>query len=51
MMESSYWFDEASKYRERAFMSKDPEERREFLELAEVCADFAAGIEERATAG
>jgi hypothetical protein len=51
MMESSYWFDEAFKYRERALMSEDPEERREFLELAEVCAEFAVGVEERATAG
>ena len=39
MMECSYWFDEAFKYRERALSSEDAEERREFLELAEICAD------------
>lgn len=51
MMESSYWFDESFKYRERALLSEDAEERRELLELAEICAEFAAGVEERATAG
>jgi hypothetical protein len=51
MMESSYWFDEAFKYRERALISEDPDEQRELLELAQVCAEFAVGIEERATGG
>jgi hypothetical protein len=51
MMESSYWFDEAFRYRERALMSEDPDEQRELLELAQVCSEFAAGVEERATGG
>jgi hypothetical protein len=51
MMESSYWFDEAFKYRERALVSEDPDEQRELFELAQVCAEFAAGVEERATGG
>jgi hypothetical protein len=51
MMESSYWFEEASKYKEQARASEDPAEQHEFLELAEICIDFASRVEERATGG
>jgi hypothetical protein len=51
MMEFAYWFDEAVKYREQAQATADPGEQREFLELAEVCVDFANRLEERATGG
>ena len=51
MMESSFWFEEASKYEEQARASEDPHEQREFLELAQVCIEFASRVEERATGG
>lgn len=51
MIEWSYWYDEAVKYRERALAAEDPGEQRELFELAEICIDVAARVEERATSG
>lgn len=51
MMKSSYWFDEAVKYKEQALVSEDPAEQREYLELAEICVDIAVRVEGRETGG
>jgi hypothetical protein len=51
MIEWSYWYDEAAKYKEQALAAEDPDAQREFLELAEICIDVAAKVEERATSG
>jgi hypothetical protein len=51
MIESSYWFDEAVKYKERALAADDRGVQREFLELAEICEHYAVQVEERATGG
>jgi hypothetical protein len=51
MIEWSYWYDEAAKYKEQALAAEDPGEQREFLELAKVCIDVAVSAEDRATSG
>jgi hypothetical protein len=51
MIEALYWWDEAAKFKECARVSRDPHEQRELIELAEVCGDVAARVEERATGG
>jgi len=51
MIEWSYWYDEAAKYAELAQTAKDPGEQQELLELAEICVDVAAKVEERSTGG
>ena len=51
MMESSYWFDEAAKYKEQALATEDPGEQREYLDLAEICVDIAVRVEERTPGG
>jgi hypothetical protein len=51
MIESSYWFDEAAKFKEQAKAVEDAGEQDEFLELAEICIEIAIRVEERATGG
>ena len=51
MIHVLYWWDEAAKFRESARAANNPCERNEFIELAEVCEDVAARLEERATGG
>jgi hypothetical protein len=51
MIHALYWWDEATKFKEFARAANNPRERKEFIELAEVCEDVAAKLEERATGG
>ncbi len=51
MIESSYWFDEAAKYKEQALVTENAGEQQEFLELAEICVNVAIWVEERTTGG
>ena len=51
MDDAEYWRQEATKFRDRAEMIKDPQLYREFLELGAVCEEVAAEIEDRATSG
>jgi len=47
----AYLRDQATHYRERAEWAKDPETRRELLELAATCEQVANNIEDRAAGG
>jgi hypothetical protein len=51
MIGASYWFDEATKFQDHAAEAEDPSERKEYLELADVCLELAMRLEERVTAG
>jgi hypothetical protein len=51
MIGAAYWFDEAAKYNDQAAEAEDPAERKEYLELANICLDIATRLEERVTAG
>jgi hypothetical protein len=51
MMEALYWWDEAMKFLDQAQTADDPRERAEFIELASICEDLAAAVEERASPG
>jgi hypothetical protein len=51
MIGAAYWFDEATKYEVHAAAAEEPAERKEYLELAEICFDIAVRLDQRATAG
>jgi hypothetical protein len=48
---AAYLREQAEKYRELADTAEDRGVRREMLDLATVCEQVAAGIEDRAAAG
>jgi len=47
----AYLRDQAADYRERAARARDPETRRELLELAAICEQVANNIEDRTASG
>lgn len=51
MIEARYWWDEAAKFKEEAYASRDPETQAELLELAETCESIAIKVEDRDTGG
>ncbi len=51
MIDALYWWDEAVKFKESARAAEDELTQQEFIELAEICEDVAAKLEERATGG
>jgi hypothetical protein len=51
MTDATFWWEQAEKFRERAQASADPNLREELLELAAVCDEVAAKIEERGASG
>jgi hypothetical protein len=51
MTDATYWWDEALKFAEQAEDSESPGQREEFLELADVCKDVAARIDQRSAGG
>lgn len=51
MIETSYWWDQAEKFRDQARATDDPPRPQQLLELANVCDDVAAEAEGRATGG
>jgi hypothetical protein len=48
---AAYLREQAEKYREMAETSPDPELRKEFMDLAAVCEQAAANVEDRAVGG
>lgn len=50
-MDTTYWHDEADKFRERAATTGDRSLAQELIELAEICEQVAADLEDRALAG
>lgn len=51
MDDAAYWRQQAAKFRDRAQTTKDAEFCEELLELAAVCDEVAATIEDGATGG
>ena len=51
MAEATYWWEEATKFKLQAQATDDHAERGNLLELAEVCEEVAAMIEERICGG
>jgi hypothetical protein len=51
MTEATYWWEEATKFKQQAQVTDDHAERESLLELAEVCVEVAATIEERICGG
>ena len=51
MEDAAFWRDQGAKFRRRAEDVDDPELRTELVELAEICEEVAAEIEDRAPAG
>lgn len=49
--EALYWWEEATRLRQQAQAAEDQAERQDLLELAEVCVEVAATIEERVCGG
>jgi len=48
---SDYYREEAAKYKKLAEAATDPAKKKEFLELAEACADVADSIDDRRASG
>ena len=51
MDDAAFWRQQARTFRDRAEATNDASLHRELLELAEICEQVAAEIEDRATAG
>jgi hypothetical protein len=51
MTEATYWWEEATKFKQQAQATEDHAEREDLLELAEVCVEVAATIEEHSSGG
>ena len=51
MDDAAFWREQALKFRHRADTTTDAPLRLELVELAEICEEVAAEIEDRATAG
>lgn len=51
MEEAAFWREQGVKFRRRAETNQDPALRVELAELAEICEEVAAEIEDRAPAG
>ncbi len=51
MIEATYWWEEAMKFSEHAESIDRPDEREEFLELANICKDVAAQFNHRFPGG
>jgi hypothetical protein len=51
MEDAAFWREQGAKFRRRAEAGSDAELRAELQELAEICEEVAAEIEDRATAG
>ncbi len=48
---SDYWREQAAHYRQQAETSSDAEARREYIELANVCEDYANQIDDLRASG
>jgi hypothetical protein len=51
MEEAAFWREQGVKFRRRAETKDDPALKAELAELAEICEEVAAEIEDRAPAG
>jgi hypothetical protein len=51
MEDAAFWREQGAKFRRRAESSGDAALRAELAELAEICEEVAAEIEDRAPAG
>ncbi len=51
MEDAAFWREQGAKFRRRAESSGDPALKSELTELAEICEEVAAEIEDRAPAG
>lgn len=51
MKDATFWREQAAKYRDDAEAVKDAPQSQELLDLAVVCEQVAAEIEDRAPAG
>ena len=51
MTEALYWWEEVTKFKQQAQVTQDQAARDDLLELAEVCVEVAATIEERICGG
>ncbi len=51
MEDAAFWREQGAKFRRRAETSGDPALKAELVELAEICDEVAAEIEDRAPAG
>jgi hypothetical protein len=51
MEEAAFWREQGVKFRRRAETDQNPALKAELAELAEICEEVAAEIEDRAPAG
>jgi hypothetical protein len=51
MDDAAFWRQQALSFRDRAEVADDTSLYRELIDLAEICEQVAAEIEDRATAG
>lgn len=51
MEDAAFWRDQGAKFRRRAETTSDPTLKAELAELADICEEVAAEIEDRAPAG
>lgn len=51
MIEATYWWDQAAKFKEKARAADDVAQQAELLELAEACEAVAIDVEDRVTGG
>ncbi|HZB91396.1 MAG TPA: hypothetical protein VE397_08150 [Stellaceae bacterium] len=51
MEDAAFWRAQSAKFRQHAETTGDPSLKAELSELAEICDDVAAEIEDRAPAG
>jgi hypothetical protein len=51
MEDAAFWRDQGAKFRRHAETIGDPDLKAELAELAEICEEVAAEIEDRAPAG
>ncbi|HWI26053.1 MAG TPA: hypothetical protein VN668_03735 [Stellaceae bacterium] len=51
MEDAAFWREQGAKFRHRAETSDDAALKSELVELAEICEEVAAEIEDRAPAG
>lgn len=51
MFEEDFWLDCAVVLRRQAAVAREPQQRDELLDLAQVCDTVASKLDERATSG